>query len=135
MKLLFDENFGLPLVKALKQVIAFAREAVEVRHIRELRHGGKADADWVPEVRLGGWLVMSSDRGRSAGPKLPQLCRTYGITHVLVSGSLHNSPQFEKARAVLVVWPALLNAAAGNTGSRFSLRYSHSLHPVLVQHS
>ena len=90
MKLLFDENFGLPLVEALKQVVAFSREAVEVRHIRELRHGGKADAEWVPKVKQGGWLVISSDRGRRSGPKLPQLCRAYGITHVLVSGSFRS---------------------------------------------
>jgi hypothetical protein len=133
MKLLFDENFGRPLVEALKQVITFSRDATEVRHIVDLRHGGRRDDEWVPEVAGGDWLVLTCDRGKSAGPKLPQLCREAGLTHVLVSGALHNSPQFEKARAVMVVWPALLAAAEEAAGTRFSLRYSHSRHPVLVR--
>ena len=133
MKLLFDENFGRPLVEALKQVIAFSRDAAEVRHIVDLRHGGRRDDEWVPEVAGGEWLVLTCDRGKSAGPKLPQLCREAGLTHVLVSGSLHNSPQFEKARAVMVVWPALVAACAEAAGARFSLRYSHSRHPVLMR--
>ena len=133
MKLLFDENFGRPLVEALKQLLSFTREAVEVRHIIELRHGGRADNEWVPEVAGEDWLVLTCDRGKRAGPKLPQLCRDARVTHVLISGSLHNSPQFEKARAVLVVWPALVAAAAATAGTRFSLRYSHSRHPALVK--
>ncbi len=43
MKILFDENFGMPLVEAMGKVIAFSRELVELRHIRELRHDGKKD--------------------------------------------------------------------------------------------
>jgi hypothetical protein len=133
MKLLFDENFGRPMVEALKQVVAFSRDPVEVRHIIELRHGGRGDNEWVPEVAGNDWLVLTCDRGKRAGPKLPQLCREAGLTHVLISGSLHNSPQFEKARAVLVVWPALVEAASATAGTRFSLRYSHSRHPSLVK--
>lgn len=133
MKLLFDENFGRPLVEALGRLIKFSREEVEVRHIIELRHGGRKDDEWVPEVAGGDWLVLTCDRGKSAGPKLPQLCREAGLSHVLVSGGLHNSPQFEKARAVLAVWPALVEACAEAAGTRFSLRYSHSRHPVLVR--
>ena len=133
MKLLFDENFGKPLVEALKQLLSFTREAVEVQHIIELRHGGVPDTDWVPTVAGSDWLVLTCDRGKSAGPKLPQLCRDARVTHVLISGSLHNSPQFEKARAVLVVWPALVAAASAEAGTRFALRYSHSRQPTLVK--
>lgn len=134
MKMLFDENFGLPLVKAMKGVIAFSRDPVEVRHISELRHSGRRDEEWVPEVAANGWLVLSADRGRrSAGPKLPSLCRAHAITHALVSGGLHAAPQFEKARAVLAVWPGLLAAFTAPAGTRFSLRYSHERTPVLVR--
>lgn len=132
MKLLFDENFGLPLVKALRGLIAFSRELTEAQHIIELQHSGAKDAEWIPKIAAGGWIVLTADRGRSAGAKLPQLCRAAGITHVLVSGSLHNRPQFEKARAVLVVWPQLAAMAAEPPGGSFSLRYSHALHPVLL---
>lgn len=135
MKLLFDENFGLPLVNALKQIIDFSREATEVRHIRELRYGGRKDDEWVPLIATGDWLVLTCDRGKSAGPKLPQLCREAGLTHVLVSGTLHNSPQFEKARAVLAVWPGLVAAAAGPRGTRYSLQFSHERRLVLVARS
>jgi PIN like domain len=103
MKLLFDENFGRPLVSALKGLLAFSRDCPEVRHILELQTAGKKDPDWVPQLASNGWVILTCDRGKSAGPKLPQLCRAYRITHVLISGGLHNSPQFEKARAVLVV--------------------------------
>ena len=133
MKLLFDENFGKPLVEALKKVATFSRDIADVRHIIDLRHGGRRDDEWVPEVAGGDWLVITCDRGKSAGPKLPQLCREAKLTHVLMSGSLHNSPQFEKARAVLVVWPALVAASAEIAGARYSLQYSHSKHPTLIR--
>jgi hypothetical protein len=132
MKLLFDENFGLPLVQALKGLLAFSRELTEAQHIIEMHRSGAKDSEWVPQVATGGWIVLTADRGRSSGAKLPQLCRAAGITHVLISGKLHNSPQFEKARAVLVVWPQLVTIASEPPGGSFSLRYSHEFHPVLV---
>jgi hypothetical protein len=132
MKLLFDENFGRPLLEALKTLVAFSRERPEVRHILELQRAGAKDSEWVPLLATDGWIVLTCDRGKSAGPKLPQLCRVYGITHVLISGALHNSPQFEKARAVLAVWPELLALADEPKGERYSLRYTHARRATLV---
>ncbi len=81
----------------------------------------------------GGWLVITCDRGKTSGPKLPQLCRAAGLTHILVSGTLHGKPQFEKARAVLVVWHDLVTADAESKGARFSLRYNNFGRPALFR--
>ncbi|MBS0657720.1 MAG: hypothetical protein JSR82_05660 [Verrucomicrobia bacterium] len=132
MKLLFDENFGRPLVGALAEVVKFSREPHELRHIGELRTLGGPDDEWIPQIAGGDWLVVSGDRGKQGGPKLPRLCLEAGVTHVLVSGRMHNSPQFEKARAVLSVWPELMKAAEGPRGERYSLRYQLDLRPILV---
>ncbi len=132
MKLLFDENFGRPLVDALKGLVAFARFRPEIQHILELQRAGAKDSEWIPKLAADGWIVLTGDRGKSAGPKLPQLCRAYGITHVLLSGSLQNSPQFDKARAVLGVWPELIDLGEAPAGTRYSLRYSHARVPTLV---
>lgn len=132
MKLLFDENFGRPLVDALKGLMSFAREKPEISHILALQQPGVKDSEWIPRLADDKWIVLTGDRGKSAGPKLPQLCRAYGITHVLLSGSLQSSPQFEKARAVIGVWPALLALPDAPAGTRFALRYSHHRQAMLI---
>jgi hypothetical protein len=133
IRILFDENFGEPLVSALARFLAFDSEPKELRHLFKFAKESEADDIWVPKIAPGGWTVITTDRGKkSATKKLPQICCENGVTHVLVSASIHQAKQFEKARAVVAVWPEIVAATRGDKGRRFSLRYNGPRHRVIL---
>lgn len=129
-RFLFDENTGAPFVTALRGIVQLdKRHPVEVGHTNALFGRGAKDADWIPKVVDGGWIVISEDRGMNSGSgdKLPVLCVQSGVTHVLVMPAiLKNGGQFEKMRAVLAVWPKLLALIAAAPGTRLKLKYANS---------
>ena len=132
IKIFFDENIGKPLVIALGNLLAFFHPKPQIRHIDEYLKSGIKDDIWLPKVAQENWLVVTADQGKGPGAKLPHLCKKLGIRHVLISGKLHQQPQFEKARAILVVWPELLKAFVAPKGSRFKLQCG-PLHPMLKE--
>ena len=124
IKILFDENFGEPLVSALAVFLDWYEESVEIRHLFKFAKASEKDEVWVPRIAPGGWTVISTDRAkRCGGKRLPDLCREYAVTHILLSASIHEAKQFEKMRAFIAVWPRIILAAKCNNGTRFSLRY------------
>ena len=103
MKVLVDENIGKPLVKALSAILHFHPSKPLFKSLLEYYESGTLDPEWIKGIAEDGWVVITSDRGKkSGGDKLPRLCRKYQVTHVLISGKLHNSPQFEKIKAIIV---------------------------------
>lgn len=126
-RLLFDENFGKPLIAALKQLAIVCREPTEISHILDFYLEGEAPDDiWIPRLQED-WIIISADRARRCGgPKLPELCKAFGRTHVLLSKTLHHMKQFQKTRAIIGVWPELLKLANVPRGSCYSLRKAGS---------
>jgi len=135
IRILFDENFGEPLVSALADFLAWYHEPLEVRHLFQFAEESETDDVWIPRIAPAGWTVITTDRAKQSGArKLPQLCCEYGVTHILISQSIHNSKQFEKVRAVVAMWPEIVAASLGPKGRRFSLRYDGPhRHVVLVE--
>ncbi len=133
MKLLFDENIGKPLVLAIAGLASFSDPPVEVKHILEITQACSVpDHVWIPKIASESWLVVSADRGRRGkGMPLPKVCRQFGVSHVLISGALHQQRQFEKARAIFIVWPKLIDAYAGPPGTEYVLQSG----PVLRRRS
>jgi hypothetical protein len=123
-KLLFDENFGRPIVRVLASAVELLKaDKPTISHFFELFNSGTEDDVWIPKVAEDGWIVVSADRAkRAGGPKLPLLCEQYSVPLVLLSGRLHTSSSFDKLRAVLAVWPALCAIADGPRSCRHSLR-------------
>ena len=133
-KLLFDENFGGPIVDALKRLVHFQREPPEVRGIREFVSSGTHDEEWVQKLANEGWIVVSADRGKQCGgAKLPQVCAEHGVTHVLLSNSVHELPQFEKMRAILSVWDQLCQLVTADKGTRYRLRFNPDRTKALLE--
>lgn len=63
-----------------------------VESVVKLYGSGTLDEQWVPQIRAGGWIVISTDRAkRCGGQKLPALLALHGVTHALVSGTLHQA--------------------------------------------
>lgn len=58
----------------------------------EIYRQNRSDAVWVKSLALeGGWIVVSADKGKDRKkPRLPQLCRDYRVTCVIMSSSLQN---------------------------------------------
>lgn len=129
-KFLFDENTGAPFVEALRRMVVLdKRHSVDIEHTNALFGRGAKDPEWIPKVVSGEWIVISEDRGKNShrGDKLPVICMEHKVTHVLVLPSLlRNGGQFEKMRALLAVWPALLDLRNARRGSRYKLRYASS---------
>ena len=131
MKLLFDENIGKPLAQAIGQILRFDNSRHEVRHILDLTNKlAVPDEQWVPTIADGDWMVITADRGRQGpGRPLPRICKELSVTHVVISGTLHNSRQFEKARAIIALWPEFIRAFDGPKGVEYRLQMG----PRLVQ--
>ena len=129
-----EPNFGRPLVKAMEPLLVTYHEPVVVKHVLDFQGQGETDDKWVPRLAAEDWIVISCDRGKQfGGPKLPALCQHFKVTHVLVSGTLHGKKQFEKARAVITVWPELVKLTTAVKGTRFSLRMGPSVNAILVE--
>lgn len=125
MKVLVDENIGMPLVKALSKILLFHSSKPSFKSLLEFFAVGTLDPDWIKEISNDGWIVITSDRGsKSGGNKLPILCKQHKVTHILISGKLHNSPQFEKIKAIINCWDDIVVTNKAPKGSRYTLRYT-----------
>lgn len=122
LKFVFDECLGRPIVEAIARLVEFHPAKPVVKHLLELFPVTQPDAEWIPKLANDGYIVISTDRGKSNfGAKLPHVCRESGAIHVLISAALHKRKQFEKARAVLAVWTDLMALDLAEPGSRFVL--------------
>ncbi len=133
MKLLFDENIGWPIVRALAGLLAYFDPRPEVKHLLEFtQRQGIPDSQWISQLEGEHWMVITGDRGsRGSGTPLPRICRDAGITHVIIRGRLNNLRQWERARALIVLWPDLVRAYEGPEGREFRLKKGPGKHPVL----
>jgi hypothetical protein len=99
---------------------------VDMVHLLDLLGSGARDDEWVRLIAQGDppFLVLTGDRGatsRRPDPRLPALLPQFKVTGVYLSGKLQQRTGFEKARALLVVWPQLEKAYTDPPGSRFRL--------------
>jgi len=127
VRLFFDENIGSRIYKALIELLKFNKEVtIETAHlVLDYHWQGEWDEAWTPKLRDEGWIVISADRGRKSGGKgqaLPVTCRKNNITHVLISGKLHNRQQFEKACALIEVREKLFSLRNEPKGSCWLLQ-------------
>ncbi len=133
IKVLFDENFGQPLIKPLAELLARSPsplQPADLRHILEFYAQGTPDSVWIPQIAAEGWILISADRSRrSGGPKLPLLCREYQLTHILLTGTIHHQPQYQKIQSVLAVWQDIVAAAQAPKGTQYLLKLTGTKRP------
>lgn len=128
LRLLFDDCLSKHAIAALLRLAEFSRSPVEVAHLATINLEGCCDDDWVPRIAHEGYVVISTDRGKkiSRGAKLPILCRRHKVTHVLLTGAVHQLNQFDKLRAIFCVWPLIVSAAESPRGSGYLLKKTNS---------
>lgn len=124
-KFLFDENFGRPAVALIAQVVGANNPDDDssplVKHIFDLHDPGTKDSDWIPKLADEEWIVITGDRGRSGGDKLPDLCVQHKVTHVLLGAKVHHRTSQQKVMTIVSVWGLLLKLPDATPGSRYSL--------------
>jgi hypothetical protein len=94
----------------------------EIIHLTDIAPLGTPDDVWVPLLGHDPCIVISSDAGKGSRPRLPEVCRQYRKTHIILSSGAHNGMRaFQKARAILTLWPELLKVWECEPGSSFLL--------------
>lgn len=123
MKIVFDEMFGRRWVKAVEHLFEETHRKPKPRllHIFDIADPGAKDDQWVPSLGKAPCLVVTADRGGRGLPRLPEVCRRYKKTHILLSARTHDLTMFHKARAIIAIWPQIVEAWGDEGGTRFVL--------------
>lgn len=127
-KLIFDECLSEPVLESLRPFLERVGIKLVLRSVVKYQRDGVPDKEWIPKIAAeGGWIIISSDRGKrnkreKFDEKLPYLCRSHRVTHVLLSGLIHNEKAFVKGQAVVAVWKELVASATATRGTRFKLK-------------
>jgi hypothetical protein len=122
-RFLFDECIGRPVMTHLHQLVS---TTAVFFHICDYFHDGIKDPVWVPRLQKeGGWVVITTDGGKNSKrrEKLPDLCRAYRVSHLVMSKTLHTQSSFQKAAALAQMWPSIELLHDEPKGTRWNLKY------------
>jgi len=120
----FDATFGRPWVITLENLFSMRKESEPfLRHIYAVSKPKEQDPSWISKLDENEFIIISGDRGNKK-PRLPQICREKQITHIILSSTVHHSSRFERARAIIMLWPHLLETFEAPSGSRFQIEKS-----------
>lgn len=136
-KILFDECLGAPMVEQLGKMLDLASSNVQLEHAVKMGFGATSDAEWIPQIARGGWVIVSGDRGMHSrkADRLPAICAHYRVTHVLLSPGINKGTGLFKLQAIMSVWSDLVEACNAPPGTGYSLRLGPSGRPSLVHKS
>jgi hypothetical protein len=127
LKLFFDECVSSPrLIRALQQFYTDVDGNCEAEFVRlqERFVSGEGDEAWLNQLSgEGGWIVITKDRGKSGGPKLPSICPQLKITHVAMIGLLEQANVEAWKQAFVDVWQTLKLAPLLPPGTKIKFRY------------
>ena len=108
VRLFFDECMPPRLVKDFREFFHLNRPKPEFRHLRENFQPGTADPAWLREIDGEQWIVVTGDKAsKSSLNPLPAICKSCGVTHLVVKPAIR-SAGYEKIKESLVaVWADL----------------------------
>jgi hypothetical protein len=129
----FDSTFGSPWLSALVHVFLMRKSRQPyIRHIFEVSSDGENDDIWIDKIDGGERIVISCDQGHDK-PRLPAECKKRNITHIIFSSAAHNQDRFEKARAIIMLWPDILETFNAPLGSRFQIGKAQTNYVLTVK--
>ncbi len=110
----------------MHHLLAHVNQGVELNHIVDKFRSGDKDEIWIPRLANdGNWIVFTADAGKKSkdGFKLPDLCAENHITHVILSGKLHQLKGRDKIGWIGLGWPLVEQKVYNSApGSRFKMR-------------
>jgi hypothetical protein len=123
-KFFFDEcAIGPRAVRDIRSTLELSSHKIIVEHLFTYFKIGTPDDVWIPKIaEEEGWVIITADSGKKRGPKLPELCVEYEITHVLMSPSIAKLSTYGRIRAFHDNILDLIEASDAKKGTRFRLR-------------
>ena len=127
-RFLFDECLARPVVE--NQVVQLFRlygAENEVAHLFTKFDPGTKDEVWIPQLASeGGWIIITTDQGKQSkkGQKLPEICREFRVTHIMLSTKLHTRNMYTKVLAIQHCLPSIMDVVTSPPGSGFLLQLS-----------
>ncbi len=122
----FDSTFGHPWVTSLSHLFMMRKvQQPHLKHIFQISTEGEEDSRWTQTLaNEGDCIVVTGDQGRRGKdkPRLPQVCKNKNLTHILLSPNVHSASKFERARAIIVLWPQILQTFDSPPGSRYQIK-------------
>ena len=132
IKLLLDECLGKPLIEDVERLLSWDVPKPNIKHLLDFFNEGTCDSVWIPQVAKEGWVILTADRAKkSRHAKLPDICKHYKITHILMSSSVLNLKQNQKANAIVGVWEQIKLCADAPSGTRFYFRLTSAKTPTI----
>jgi len=130
LKVLFDATFGESWVEGIRAFFRLHQEPrPRILHLYDSFPRDVKDEEWIPKLVGDDWLIIIADRGKGKAPRLPALCHQYKRTHILLSTTMHvKVNQFNKARAIILLWPKLIEAFLGTAGSCYEIQAQDANH-------
>jgi hypothetical protein len=130
MRLMLDECMTLRASRLLVTALQLHKPLIESHFLDDYLGKGALDPDWTKLLaEEGNWCVATCDhrnpRGKKAkakGPPLQLILPARKITGFFLGGQIASLSGFEKARAILYVFPELWQQAqTAPPGSRFKV--------------
>ncbi len=124
LSVLVDECIAPRCVEAMNGVLKLSKFPPKIMPLIEFTNQyGVKDKDWIPQAAKQGFTVISTDLGnRKRGDKLPEICRQFGVKHVLISQKIHHRGSLAMALASLGTWENIGEACTNCDSSGFKLR-------------
>lgn len=125
MKLFFDECLSKKLPQQIAQIYSEDHPDLKTKHLTECYAPGTPDDKWIPLLeKETDWVVVTADDGGgSKKAKLPIVCAQLGVTHIVMTPTLHQSPYKEHKQAILTLWPQILVVERLPRGTKISMGY------------
>ena len=94
-KLFIDTCVAKPLSNRILNYYTAVYPSIQITHLTDFYRQSRCDSKWLPNLaNEGGWIAVSADHGRDkTKPSLPQLCRDYKVSCVLMTDTLHKKGQ------------------------------------------
>ena len=129
----FDSTFGYPWVTTLVNLFLMRKDSEPfLKHIFQVSKPGEEDPEWIPKLDGDKFIVISGDKGNKK-PRLPQICKKQKITHIILSSTVHHSSKFERARAIIMLWPQILRTFDAKPGSRFQIEKAKDYYALVAK--
>lgn len=125
MKLFFDQCLSKRLPIHIAQIYSEDHPDLQTKHLSECYAPNTPDDKWIAILeKEKDWIVITADDGSgSKKPKLPIICAQLGVTHIVMTPTLHQSPFKEHKQAILCLSPQIRVVPRLPKGTKVSMQY------------